>query len=148
MSDPEPTTATIYPSLSYDDAPAAIEWLCAVFGFEKRLVVPGPDGTVMHSELTLGPGVIMVSSTRPAIGRLSPQGLAGVNQVLSVHVDDPDAHCERALAAGATLMQPVQDEHFGARGYMLKDIEGHHWYFGNYRPGAYWDGAECPEPDS
>ncbi len=136
------TTATIFPSLTYDDAPAAIEWLCAAFGFEKRLVVPLPDGGVMHSELTLGPGMIMVSTRRPAQGRLSPQELGGVTQALSVQVDDPDAHCARALAAGATLLEPLQDEHFGARSYMVKDPEGHHWNFSNYRPGAYWDGGD------
>lgn len=148
MSNPHFTPATIYPSLSYDDAVAAIDWLCNTFGFEKRLVVPGPDGSVMHSELSFGPGVIMVSSARPEIGRLSPRGLAGVNQVLSVHVDDPDAHCAHAVAAGAKLLQPLRDEEYGARGYMVQDIEGHHWYFGDYRPGAHWDGAECPEPGS
>ena len=60
------TTAAIYPSLSYDDAPAAIEWLCRAFGFQKRLVVPGPGGTVLHSELSYGSDVvIMVGSSKP-----------------------------------------------------------------------------------
>ena len=104
MSHSHFSPATIYPSLSYDDAVAAIAWLCTTFGFEKRLVVPGPD--------------------------------------------DPDAHCAHAVAAGAKLMQPLRDEEHDARGYMVQDLEGHHWYFGDYRPGACWDGAECAEPDS
>ena len=87
MTDSAGTPSDIYPSLSFDDAPAAIEWLCRAFGFTKRLVVPGPDGTVMHAELTLGSGVIMVSSARPDLGRLSPRGLDGVNQALCVRVD-------------------------------------------------------------
>jgi len=145
MNDSHFSPATIYPSLSYDDAAAAIDWLCRAFGFEKRLVVPSPDGGVLHSELSLGPGVIMVSSARPESGRLSPRGLAGVNQVLSVHVDDPDAHCTHALASGAKLMQPLRDEEYGARGYGVQDLEGHSWYFGDYRPGAYWDGASEPD---
>src|SRR5262245_58488703 len=92
---------TLYPSLTYEDAPAAIEWLCRAFGFTKRLVVPGPDGTVKHSELSLGAGVIMVSSPKPEQGRASLRGLASVPQAISVRVDDPDAHFARAVAAGA-----------------------------------------------
>ena len=65
-----------HPGLSFDDAPAAIDWLCRVFGFTKRLVVPGPDGTVVHSELSLGPGVIMVSSPRPEQGRVPNVAIA------------------------------------------------------------------------
>jgi uncharacterized glyoxalase superfamily protein PhnB len=130
--------SNIYPSLSYDDAPAAIEWLCSAFGFTKRLLVPGPKGTVLHSELTLGPAVILVSSSKPESGRVSPRRLAGVNQAICVRIENPDAHFERASAAGAELLQPLKDEDHGSRGYMVKDIEGHHWYFGTYQPGAYW----------
>ena len=49
MSPSESTPSTLYPSFHYDNAPAAIEWLCRAFGFRRRLVVPGPDGTVRHS---------------------------------------------------------------------------------------------------
>jgi uncharacterized glyoxalase superfamily protein PhnB len=138
---PAHTPANIYPSLSYDDAPAAIEWLCRAFGFTKRLVVPGPDRTVVHSELSLGPGVIMVSSARPDERRLSPRGLPGVHQGLCVQVDDPDAHFARSRAAGAAIVQELRDEDYGSRGYMATDPEGHLWYFGTYRPGAHWGGT-------
>jgi uncharacterized glyoxalase superfamily protein PhnB len=137
----ESTTATIYPGLSYNDAPAAIEFLCNAFGFEQRLVVPGPDGTIMHSELSLGPSVIMVGTTRSGEGRLSPADVGGVTMGLSVHVDDPDAHYARAVAAGAEIIQELMDADYGSRGYTAKDTEGHHWHFATYRPGAWWDGA-------
>ncbi len=138
---PEParTPSTLYPSLSYDDAPAALDWLERAFGFQRRLVVPGPEGTVMHSELSLGSSVVMVSSARPDQGRLSPAGLAGVNAALSVFVDDPDAHHARAVEVGANIVEGLVDAEYGARGYLAKDPEGHLWYFGNYRPGAWWD---------
>lgn len=134
------TPSNIYPSLSYDDAAAAIDWLCRAFGFEKRLVVPGPEGSVMHSELSLGPGVIMVSSTQADKGRVSPRRLTAISQAICVQVDDPDVHFERAMSEGAEILDELKDEEYGARGYMVKDLEGHQWYFGNYRPGAYWDG--------
>jgi len=128
----------MFPSLSYDDAPAAIEWLCRAFGFTQRLVVPGPDGAVRHSELSLGDGVVMVSSARPEEGRLSPRAVGGVSSALSVRVEDPDAHFRRASDAGAEVVTELKDEDFGSRGYMARDPEGHLWYFGTYQPGAHW----------
>ena len=131
--------AILYPGLSYDDAPAAIEWLCRAFGFERRLVVPGPDGTIVHSELSFGPAVVMLGTSRPEEGRVSPRQLGGVHQAISVHVDDPDAHFTRATAAGAEVVRALEDTDFGSRGYMVRDPEGHLWYFGTYRAGMYWN---------
>lgn len=133
------TPSSIYPCLTYDDAPAAIEWLCRAFGFQKRLVVPAPDGGVMHSELSHGTGVIMVSSPKGELGTSSPRSLAGRHGGTCLFVADPDAHCQRARAAGAVITREPQDEHYGARGYSATDIEGHSWYFGTYVPGEYWD---------
>lgn len=132
------TPANIYPTLFYDDAPAAIDWLERAFGFQRKLVVPGANGQVKHSELVFGLGVIMVSSSRPAEQRVSPSTLGATHQGLCVQVDDPDAHYQRAKAAGAVVVQELRDEEYGSRGYMAKDPEGHIWYFGTYRPGAHW----------
>jgi uncharacterized glyoxalase superfamily protein PhnB len=136
------TPSDIHPSLTYDDAPAAIDWLCRAFGFTKRLVVPGPNNRIEHSELSIGTGVVMVSSPKPEDRRVSPKALAGVAQALSVYVVDPDAHHAQAVAAGARIVRPLQTEEYGARGYMSRDPEGHVWYFGNYRPGEYWGNEE------
>ena len=144
MAQAERTPGNIYPTLSYDDAPAAIGWLCRAYGFRQRLLVPGPDGTVRHSELSLGPGVIMVSSAKPEEGRFSPRSLKGLSQALCVRVEDPDAHCARARAAGAVIVQELKDEDYGSRGYTARDPEGGLWYFGTYQPGAWWDGAGDP----
>ena len=126
---------TIFPCLYYNDAPAAIEWLARVFGFTKRLIVPGEPGTIVHAEMSYGASVILPRSARPAMGLSSPQDLPGVNQMISVYVEDPDAHYAQAKAAGAEITQELNDEVHG-RGYGAKDLEGNLWYFGNYRPGA------------
>ena len=55
------TPSDIHPCLTYDDAYAAIDWLCSTFGFTKQLVVPGPNASVVHSELSIGTGVVMIS---------------------------------------------------------------------------------------
>jgi uncharacterized glyoxalase superfamily protein PhnB len=129
----------VYPSLYYDDAHAALDFLERAFGFKRRLVVPGPAGQVVHAELTLGTGIVMLGSARKDLGCLSPRSLGGSSGGLSVRVDDPDAHCARARAAGAVIEREPRDEEYGARGYMARDPEGHAWWFGTYRPGAYWD---------
>ncbi len=48
--------STVIPGLRYRDAPAAIEWLVKIFGFEKHLVVTNPDGSIAHAQLRLGSG--------------------------------------------------------------------------------------------
>lgn len=129
----------IFPCLYYDDAKTAIDWLSKAFGFKKRLVVPGLDGSIVHAELSLGSGVIMVGSAKPAQGKLSPKNLPAIHQSLCVRIDNPDEHYITAKAAGAKITRELQDEDYGSRGYMVKDIEGHHWYFGTYQPDAYWE---------
>ena len=140
MNNPYQTPSDIHPCLAYDDAPAAIEWLCRTFGFTKEFVVAGENNRVEHSELSLGTGVIMVGSVKDAENWVSPKHLSGKStQALSIYVPDPDRHYQHAVANGAKIIQEIKDEDYGARGYGAEDPEGHQWYFGNYRPGAYWE---------
>jgi len=148
MTDPSTTPSDVYPSLTYADAPAAIAFLCQAFGFCERLRVPGPDGSVMHSELTLGTGVVMVSSPRSEQQRVAPTSGAGASSTLSVFVSDPEAHYAQAQAAGAEIMLELTQEEYGAKGYMARDPGGHVWYFADYRPGAWWDGQGEQPADS
>ena len=68
------TKATVIPCLRYRDAPAAIEWLCRAFGFEKHLVVPNQDGTIAHAQLSFGAGMVMLGSVvESEFGRLMKQ---------------------------------------------------------------------------
>lgn len=138
MSEASPSgQPNLIPALSYNDAPAALEWLARAFGFEARFVVPGPDGTVGHAEMTLGNDVLMLATAKAGMGSKSPRDLSGVNQSLYVVVEDTDAHYLRAKAAGAEILLEPRDTDYGSREYAAKDLEGHHWSFGTYRPGAY-----------
>jgi uncharacterized glyoxalase superfamily protein PhnB len=91
------TKATIIPVLRYRDAPAAIEWLCRGFGFEKHSVVPHEDGSVAHAQLSFGNGMIMLASvpkTETEFGRLmkQPDETGGAQtQTSYVVVTDVDA---------------------------------------------------------
>jgi uncharacterized glyoxalase superfamily protein PhnB len=123
------------PFIRYDDAPAAIEWLGKAFGFEEKMVVPGEGGTIDHAELTLGRGLVMVGSMRDGrFGMKSARELDGTSQGIYVVLYDPDAHFERARAAGAEIVEGLKDEDYGSRGYVARDLEGNLWSFGTYDP--------------
>jgi uncharacterized glyoxalase superfamily protein PhnB len=136
----ERTRPNIIPTLRYREAAAAIDWLCAAFGFERHLVVPGEGGTIAHAQLTCGNGMIMLGSAADdEFGRLqkTPVEVGGVGtQSPYVIVPDADAHYERAKAAGAVIVYDIRDEDYGGRGYSCRDPEGHLWNFGSYDPWA------------
>jgi uncharacterized glyoxalase superfamily protein PhnB len=123
--------------LYYDDGSAAIDWLCHAFGFEVRLKVESDDGRVEHSELVFGEGLIMVGEPKPDIlpNSRTPRQVGGGNtQSVMVYVDDVEAHCRRAEAAGAKITIPLKTSDYGEdywtdRGYGCDDIGGHHWWF-------------------
>ena len=132
------TTATVIPTMRYNDATAAIEWLCEAFGFEKHLVVPGEDGTIVHAQLVFGNGMVMLGPARESefdnLQKL-PSALGGaVSQSPYIIVKDADKHYARAVAAGAEIVMAISDEDYGGRGYSCRDPEGHVWNFGSYDP--------------
>ncbi len=124
----------IVPCLRYDDAPAAIKWLVDVFGFKEQLVVPGEDNTIVHAQLTFGPGMIMLGSVKNDGFGTTPRKLGNVTQTIYVITDAVDAHYAHAKAAGAEIVRDIMDEDYGGRGYTVCDCEGHVWTFGSYRP--------------
>lgn len=127
---------TIFPILRYNDARAAIRWLCSAFGFVEIFSVPESGPYVRHAQLKLGRNLIMVGSVRPDDGIASPKVLGSATQMLAVYVEDPDAHFEHARTAGAKILYPPTNTDFGSREYHVADLEGHPWTFGTYRPSA------------
>lgn len=125
---------TIFPILRYNDARSAIRWLCDAFGFVELFSVPESGPYVRHAQLKLGTNIIMLGSVRPDDGMASPQSLGKVTQSLCVYVESPDAHWERARAAGAEIVAPPSNTDFGSRDYHARDFEGHLWTFGTFRP--------------
>ena len=128
-------------SLHYAKPAEAIDWLCRAFGFEVRLKVEGDGGAIVHSELTLGDGLIMVSgnaenSAHPDWTWMkAPSDVGGANtQNLFAYVDDVEAHCARARAAGAVITTELKtsdygEEYWSDRSYGCMDPGGHHWWF-------------------
>ncbi|MDP8944236.1 MAG: VOC family protein [Actinomycetota bacterium] len=126
----------IFPVLRYRDAPGALRWLAAAFGFATTMEVPGPGGLIAHAEMSFGAGVIMLGSTKDEQGVESPRDPGAARHGIYVYVDDVDAHYERARAAGAEIVRELDDREYGAREYSARDPEGYHWSFGTYRPSS------------
>ena len=129
MAGPHTGEPNIFVGLHYRDSRAALAWLERAFGFEKTLEIPGPDGNVMHAEMRLGPGIIMLGS-----GPKDTTTWGANTQGLYVYLPDPDAHFARAKKAGAKIIQQPETTSYGARGYFAHDPEGFLWGFSTYRP--------------
>ncbi len=132
--------STIIPALRYRDAPAAIDWLCQVFGFARHAVYQGENGAIGHAELTLNGGMIMLGSQKDDEHDRrfkSPAELGGFEtRSAYIVVSDADAVHARAVAAGATIVRPLQNTDYGSREFSVKDPEGHSWSVGTYDPWA------------
>lgn len=144
MKPTPPGWPRISASMFYADPAKAIDWLCHAFGFTVRLKVEGDGGRIEHSELEFGDGLIMVGGAGEAYETsdrawrktmASPSMIGSKNtQALCVYVDDVDAHCARARAAGAVIASEPKNSDYGDdywedRGYGATDLEGHLWWF-------------------
>lgn len=116
---------SVNPTIRSVDADATIAFLREAFAFTEGLVHRGEDGSVGHAELWHGDGVVMFGG---------PSSASAEPATVYVVVDDPDAHHERAAAAGAEITMPLTDQDYGSREYAAKDPDGNTWFFGTYRP--------------
>jgi len=117
----------VTPYLCVDGAADAIEFYGNVLGTSERMRMPSPGGRIGHAELELGDSVIMLSDEHPEIGVVGPKTIGGTPVTISVYVEDVDAVFQRALAAGANELRPVQDEFYGDRSGRFEDPFGHRW---------------------
>jgi PhnB protein len=115
------------PHLVVRNAKEAADWYGDVFGAEIGTKISAPDGRYMQIELRLGDGRVMIADEFPEFGAISPQTLGGTYCALTLKVDDVDSYWARALAAGATEFQPLQDAFWGERHGQIIDPFGHRW---------------------
>lgn len=129
--------ATLIPNLVYHDADEAIIWLDRAFGFTVLLRVEGEGGKVAHAQLVRDEMMLMLSSVRDdEFGKRfdTPQAKGFSTQGVYIIVEDVAASYERALAAGAQVVMPLQSQDYGGEGFTVSDPEGHIWSFGDYDP--------------
>lgn len=129
-------TPTFTVAATYRQPKAALDWLGHAFGFEVTMAIDGPDDAphMCHYEMALeGRGRIMIGGEW-AEWTASPASIGGAN-TQSTHVDlagNLDEHCERARAAGATIVAEPEDQFYGDRTYRAADLEGHMWTFSSH----------------
>ena len=132
------------PCLRYEDAPAAILFLCDAFGFLPHAIYTDEEDQriIHHAQLVLDGNMIMLGSMRhdeveERYEWVSPKDANGITMCVYVVIDDPDAHHAAAVVAGAEIIEsPHDNEGYPGRGYDARDPEGHVWSFGSYDPFA------------
>jgi PhnB protein len=117
----------VTPYLFVDGAGAAIDFYCSVLGARERMRLAGPDGRVGHAELELGDSVIMLADQDPDMDVRGPRAIGGTPMFVQLYVEDADSVFERAIAAGAKAVRPVEDQFYGDRSGRFEDPFGHRW---------------------
>ena len=117
----------VTPYLYIEDAAQAIDFYTKVLDAQERMRMPGPDGKVMHAELMINGGLVMLGEANPSMDMKSPKALGGASGGLFVYVRDVDATVKAARAAGAKTVGEVESMFWGDRTGRIVDPWGHHW---------------------
>lgn len=124
---------TVTPSLTVSPCAEAIEFYVRAFGAEEiEPRMTGPDGTVAHAEIRIGDSVIMLGDDWPDGPTRSPRQLGGSSAAIFLYVDDVRTLWDRAVAAGAEVVFPLELQFYGDLGGRLRDPFGHTWGLGQH----------------
>ena len=118
---------TVTPYLVIKGAAQAIDYYKKVFGATVVVRMDGPNGTVGHAELKIGDSIIMLADENPAMGNKSASTIGATPVSLYVYLPNVDEVVEKAVAEGAKILKPVQDQFYGDRSGFLQDPFGHLW---------------------
>ena len=117
---------TVTAQLTLDDAAAAIDWYKRAFGAKEVSRSLGPDGKIMHADITIGDSHIMLND---AMMRMKgPKGIGGSPASFWLYVDNSDALFKRAIEAGGTEQVPMGDQFWGDRAGSVADPAGYNWW--------------------
>jgi PhnB protein len=123
---------TATPYLYIKGAADAIEFYKKAFGAVELFRMDGPGGTIGHAEIKIGDSPIMLADEFPDMGAVSPTTLGGAGVSILLYVEDVDAMAAQAVAAGAKVLQPVENKFYGDRMGSLQDPFGHQWHLGTH----------------
>lgn len=118
---------SVTPYLIVKSAAKAIDFYKQAFGATETLRVPQPDGRIVHAELKIGDSTIMLADEFPERNIRGPESLGGTPVTMHLYIEDVDTVAQRAVAAGAKEIRPVQDQFYGDRSGMFADPFGHQW---------------------
>jgi len=119
--------SAVIPRLVCRDPAAAIDFCVSTFGAIERLRRLGPDGNVAHAMMTIGPAMIMIEGEWPTLTSRAPNPDGSSPVVIYVYVEDVDKTVERAIANGAQVLVPLQNQFWGDRIAWIMDPSGHVW---------------------
>jgi len=121
------------PTLTVDDAAAAIAFYVKAFDAEECGRVPGPDGKLIHAALNINGFPVMLNDDFPDTTEgksMTPKALGGTPVTIHLTVTDVDTKFQKAVDAGATVVHPLEDAFWGDRYGVVRDPFGHHWSMG------------------
>jgi PhnB protein len=124
---------TVTPYLIVKGAARAIEFYQQAFGATELMRFAGPDGRLGHAEIKIGNSPIMLADEFPEMGYRSPQSLGGSAAGILLYVEDADARFRQAVAAGAKVVKPLQDQFYGDRSGTVEDPFGHQWTLATHK---------------
>lgn len=147
---------SVTPYLVVDGAEEAIRFYSQALGATEVLRLP-MGGKIGHAEIRIGDSVIMLSDEWPEMDIRGPKSRGGATSSLMIYVEDADAAFARAVAAGATVERPVEDQFYGDRNGAIVDPFGHRWTISTHvedvseeemqrRMEAFAEQAAAPQP--
>ncbi|TLX68996.1 MAG: VOC family protein [Thaumarchaeota archaeon] len=124
---------SITPALIVKDGNAAIEFYKKGFGAEERHRMKSPDGRIGHAELRIGDSIVMLTDEFPEMKCLSPKSIGGSPVSMYIYVEDVDDTFNKAVSAGAKVLDPVKDQFWGDRHGRIEDPFGHLWSIATHK---------------
>ncbi|HLC11004.1 MAG TPA: VOC family protein [Candidatus Bathyarchaeia archaeon] len=115
---------SLTPIVTVEGAVKLIDFLKQVFNAQEEEVYKGPDGRVIHAELTIGDSILMLSDANPEFPALPA--------MINVYTEDVDAAYRRALKAGATSLREPSNQFYGDRTAGVKDAHGNQWWIATH----------------
>jgi PhnB protein len=123
-------SSVVIPRLVCKDPAIAIDFYSGTFGAVEVVRRPGPDGSVGHALMTIGPAMIMIEAEWPTLPSRAPAQDGTSPVVIFVYVADVDQTVQRAVDRGASILVPAQDQFWGDRIAWVMDPAGHVWTIG------------------
>jgi PhnB protein len=123
----------VIPYLSIKGAADAIEFYKKAFGAKELMRMAQPDGRVGHAELQIGDSKVMLADEHPEMDFRGPRSIGGSPVMLHLYVEDVDTVVGRAVANGAKVLRPIQDQFYGDRSGTLADPYGHLWHVATHK---------------
>ncbi len=123
---------SVTPYLVVKGAAKALDFYKKAFGATEVVRMDGPGGKIMHAEFKIGDSFVMLADESPEMGIKGPESYGGAAVSLAIYTPDVDAMTKQAIASGAKVERPVQNQFYGDRSGTIIDPFGHKWTIGTH----------------